>query len=150
QVGALVADEDRADLLADAGQVAGDAGGKADLLEDLHQLGGDHGGLLGRLHHDGVAGHQRRGGHAGEDGQGEVPRGDDDGDAARLVEVAVVLAGDVPQTGPGQPEHLAGVELAEVDGLGDVGVGLAPRLAALVDLPGGHVEAAAAEGRGGV
>ena len=39
----------------------------------------------------------------------------------------VGLAGDVAAPGLGQADHLAGVELAEVDRLGDVAVGLAPR-----------------------
>src|SRR6185437_969154 len=89
-------------------------------------------------------------GHAGEDGQWEVPRGDDDGHAARLVEVVVVFAGHVAG------DRLAlefrsfdGVVFAEVDGLSDVGVGLAPRLARFEHDPGGEFEAAAAELRSG-
>ena len=54
----------------------------------------------------------------------------------------VGLAGDVAAARLGQADHLAGVELAEIDRLGDVGVGLAPGLAAFVDLPGGQLEAA--------
>ena len=55
----------------------------------------------------------------------------------------VGLAGDVAVPRLGQADHLAGVELAEVDRLGDVGVGLGPGLAALVDLPRGQLEPAA-------
>ena len=142
-------DQRRADLLADAGQVVDDAGREAGLLEHLHQLRRDDRRLLGRLHDDGVAGDEGGGGHAAEDRQREVPRRDDDGDAARLVEVLVLLAGHVAALRLGQAEHLAGVVLAEVDRLGDVGVGLAPGLAALVDLPGGQLEAAAAQDVGG-
>ena len=54
----------------------------------------------------------------------------------------VGLAGDVAAARLGQADHLPGVELAEVDCLGDVGVGLAPWLAALEDLPGRQLEAA--------
>ena len=57
------------------------------------------------------------------------------------------LAGDVAVPRLGQPDHLAGVELAEVDGLGDVAIGLGPGLAALVDLPRGQLEPAGAQDR---
>ena len=77
-----------------------------------------------------------------EDRQREIPRRDDDGDAARLVEVAVVLAGHVAVLRRAELQHLERVVVAEVDRLGDVGVGLAPRLAALVDDPRGQLEAA--------
>ena len=48
--------------------------------------------LLGRLHDHGVAGDQRRGGHAGEDRQRKVPRRDDGGHAARHVDEPILLA----------------------------------------------------------
>ena len=48
---------------------------------------------------DRVAGHEGGRGHAAEDGQREVPRGDDDAHAARLVEVFVVFAGHVAARG---------------------------------------------------
>ena len=88
-------DQRRADLLADAGQEIDHARRQADLLEDLHQLGADDARLLGRLHDDGVAGDEGGRGHAAQDGHREVPRRDDDRDAARLVEVDVLLAGGV-------------------------------------------------------
>ena len=85
-----------------------------------------------RLHDHGVAGDEGRAGHAGEDGEREVPRGDHEGDAARLVEVDVVLAGRVAHApGRAQAQHLAPVVLEEVDRLVHVAVGLAPRLARL-------------------
>jgi len=41
-------------------------------------------------------------------------------------------------------QRFAGVEFAEVDGLGDIGVGFAPVLADLEDEPGAELEAALA------
>src|SRR3712207_968506 len=73
----------------------------------------------------------------------EVPRGDDDPDPHRLVEVAALLAGDgVDLHAVLEPEHLAGVVLEEVYGLGDLRVGLAPGLPALVDVPGEELDPA--------
>ena len=57
------------------------------------------------------------------------------------VLAGVGLAGNIAAARLGQADHLAGVELAEIDRLGDVGVGLAPGLAALEDLPGSQLEA---------
>ena len=108
---------------------------------------GHHRRLLGRLEDRGVARHQRRDGHAGGDRQREVPGRDDHGHAARQVLGEVGLAGDVAMPGLRQADHLAGVELAEVDRLGDVAVGLGPGLAALVDLPRGQLEPAGSEDR---
>ena len=75
----------------------------------------------------------RRGdGHAGRDGEREVPRGDHHRDALALVgERFASPGGDCTRSAAGvEPQHLAAVVLAEVDGLADVGVGLVPRLAA--------------------
>jgi hypothetical protein len=46
-----------------------------------------------------------------------------------------------------EPEHLAGVIFEEVYGLGELRVGLGPRLAALVNFPGEHLEFAPAHDR---
>ena len=98
----------------------------------------------------GVAGDERGARHAGEDREREVPGGDDDGDAARLVEVDVVLAGDVAHAPrPVEAQHLAPVVLEEVDRLVDVAVGLAPRLAGLEGHEGGELEDLLAHERGG-
>ena len=72
--------------------------------------------------------------HAAGDGEREVPRADDGAHAARLDTLLVVLADELAQ--PPRLEEvdsLACVKLAEVDRLADVGVGLPPRLAALLD-----------------
>ena len=78
---------------------------------------------------------------------GKVPGRDDHGHAARDVLGEIGLAGGVAVPRLGQPDHLAGVELAEVDRLGDVAIGLGPGLAAFVDLPRGQLEAAVAHDR---
>ena len=88
-----------------------------------------------RLDDGRVARHQRGGGHAGADGQGEVPGADDRGHAAGLVPLVVQLADEPAQARRGwnSADGHAGVILAEVDGLADVGVGLAPGLARLAN-----------------
>ena len=53
--------------------------------------------LLGGLQDDGVAGRERRGGHAHRDREREVPRRDDRADAARRVAQLVALAGHLQQ-----------------------------------------------------
>ena len=140
----------RPDFLAHAGEEIHHARRQADFLEDLHQLGADDARLLGRLHDRCVAGDEGGRGHAAQDGHREVPRSDDHGDAARFVEVDVLLAGGVAPPRHGQSQHFAAVKVAIVDGLGHVGVGLAPRLAALVNLPGRQLEAAPAHHLRGV
>ena len=65
----------------------------------------------------------------------ENSRGDDDRDAARFIEIFVVLAGRVAAWRHGQPEHFPGIVIAKIDRLGDVGVRFAPRFAALVAPP---------------
>ena len=84
----------------------------------------------GRLEHDGVAGDDGRGGHAGHDRAREVPRRDDDADAQRdVVQLGLVVRLGIGRMRLAQPQHLAAVELQEVDRLRGVGVGLDPRLA---------------------
>ena len=61
-------------------------------VEQAHRLGGDQRRLLGRLGEHGVAGGQRRGDLAGEDGQREVPRADAGEDAAAVQLQRVGLA----------------------------------------------------------
>ena len=94
---------------------------------------------------------KRGGGHAGTDGQGKVPGADDRGHAAGLMPLVVQFAHEPAQpAGLEQPDGHAGVILAEVDGLADVGIGLAPGLARLANHHGGQPIAAAAHRGGGL
>jgi hypothetical protein len=47
-----------------------------------------------------------------------------------------------------QPDHLARVELAKIDGLGDVAVGFSPGFAAFINLPCGQLEPPFPQDRG--
>jgi hypothetical protein len=86
---------------------------------------------------------------ASELGEREVPRRDDDADAERDVGEAVVFALDAcERLRRCVAQHLACVELAEVDGLGRVAVGLGPGLGDLVHHPRGEVVFALAQQRG--
>ena len=95
--------------------------------------------LRRRLDDGRIARDQRGGGHAGADGQGEIPGTDDGGHAAGLIRLMVQLAHETAQSlwleqANGNP----GIVLAEVDGLADVGIGLAPGLASLANHYGGQ------------
>ncbi len=131
---------------AGAGAEVDDAAGHAGFFEHFNELGGDGGRVAGGLEDDGVAGDDGGRGHAGHDGEGEVPRRNDGADAERNIEQAVALAGVLDgRGGGGEAQGFAGVELEEVDGLGDVGVGLGPVLADFVGEPGAELELALAD-----
>lgn len=127
--------ERRADLLADPRQEVDDAVGHAGLQQDVHEFGGDDRRLLGRLDHDRVPHRQRGDGHAGQDRQWEIPRSDDNHHAARPVVELVLLARQIDSLRLRHRQHLLGVKAAEVDRLGDVAVGIFPRLADFVNDP---------------
>ena len=133
-----------------AGQVLEHAGRQAGLLEDADEVPAHRRGLLGGLEDHRVFPATKAAaampiGIARGKFQGGMTTTKPSGDALD----GVGLAGDVAVLGLGQADHLAGVELAEVDRFGHVAVGLAPGLAALEDLPGGQLEPAGPEDRGG-
>ena len=114
-----------------------DTGRHADFAQQLHELRGDAGSVTRGLQHHGVAAHERGGRHAHHDRNGEIPRRDDDADTERNVDQFVVFAGHRRDRLLRRvAQHLAPVELHEVDGLGGVGIGLGPALADFVDHPG--------------
>ena len=117
------------------------------MLEAFHQLGADDARLLRRFQDDGVPRDDGRGGHAAEDGEREVPRGDDNRDTAGFVEVVVLLPRHRHALPGPHFQCFGGVVVAEIDRLGDVGVGLAPGLAGLEDDPRGEFEPASAHHR---
>ena len=127
-----------------------DAGRHAGLFEYIEEARGDGGCVGGGLKDDGVAAHDGRGGHAGHDGEGKIPRRDDRADAERHVEELVALAGILDRRrGIGETQSFAGVELEEVDGLCDIGIGFCPVLSDLVSEPGAELELAITnDGRG--
>ena len=66
-------------------------------------------------------------GHAGHDGEGEIPRRNDRADTERDIEQLVALARVLDGGGGGgQAQRLARIELEKIDGLAHVGVGLGP------------------------
>ncbi len=125
----------RPDLLAPTGQEGQYPWGQPARHQGRDQPSGDGRRLLGRLETHGIAGRQCRRHHAGGNGEGNVPRGDDRGHASGLVVHRVHLPRWRLHTSAGtgvKGPHLPAVVLAEVDGLAHVGVGLGPRLARLV------------------
>ena len=140
-----VRDDGVAEGGAGAGAEVDDAVGQAGLFEDFDEFGGDGGRVDRGLEDDGVAGDDGGGGHAGHDGEGEVPRRNDGADAERNVEELVALAGILDgRGGVVEAQRFAGVELEEVDGLAYVGVGFGPVLADLVGEPRAELEFALA------
>ena len=109
----------------------------AGFFEQFDELRGDGRRIARRLQDDGVAADDGGERHAGHDGAGEIPRRNYSADAERDVVQRVALAGQLDgRLRLGEAQHLARVELAEVDGLGDVGVGLNPVLTDFEDEPG--------------
>src|SRR5439155_16847672 len=92
----LVADEARADL-AVAGQELKHAVRSARLVQQPYGGGGDKRRLLRRLGDDGIAGGERGGDLAGEDGEREIPRRDAGEDSPPVQRQRVALAGRAGQ-----------------------------------------------------
>ena len=110
--------------------------GHADFFEQLDEFGGNGRRIARRLQDDGVAADDRGDGHAGHDGAGEIPGRNHGADAERNVGQRVALARQLHRRfGFREAQSFAGVELAEIDGLGDIGVGLAPVLADFKNQP---------------
>ena len=146
-----IADEHIAHFAARGGKILQDLAGHAGLPEDFAKQPGNAAGLRRRLDDGRVARDQRGRGHAGTDRQGEVPGTDDRGHAAGLVPLVVQFAHETAQAlGLEEADGQAGVILAEVDGLADVGIGFAPGLARLANHHGGQPIAAAAHRGGGL
>ncbi len=144
-----VLDDDAAGLGATLDEVD-DAVGKADFLEEFEEAGGDGGRVGGGLEHDSVAGDDGGRGHAGHDGEGEVPGRDDGADAERHVTELVAFAGELDgRLGSVEAEGFAGVELEEVDALANVGVGFGEVLSDFEGEPGAELEVAGADESGG-
>ena len=113
--------------------------GGTSFKEDVEQHSGDSGGLLGRLHENGVAGHQSRDRHATQDGQREVPRCDDGAGAAAFVDQRIVLPDVLTKSLLfKQLNGFAGVELAEVDGFAGFRIGITPAFSIFVNDHGGQ------------
>ncbi len=90
-------------------------------MQDAHGFGGDQRGFLGRLGDDAVAGHQRSGDLAHEDGQREIPRADAQHRAERVVGDVERLAG------------LIGIVAQEIHRFAHFGNGVGGRFAGLAD-----------------
>src|SRR5258706_838028 len=93
-----------------------------------------------------VAHDDRRHGHSGHDGAGKIPRRNDSTNTERNIEQAVALAGELRGCfDAGHTQGFAGVEFAEVDGFGNIGIGFAPVLADFEYQPGAEFETALAD-----
>ncbi len=120
-----------ADRLAAAGDQGQQVRVQTGLVIEAHGFGGDQRRLLGGLGHDGVAGGERSGDLAGEDGQREVPRADGGEDAAAVQDQFIGLAGRALQGLAAAEVALGqlGVVAAEVGGFAHLGDAVVQRLA---------------------
>ena len=119
--------------------------GHSAFFEQFDKLRRDGRRIARRLQDDGVAADDRGQRHAGHDGAGKIPRRNHRAHAQRNVGQGVALAGQLHRRlGLGEAQRLARVELAEVDGLGDVGIGLKPVLRNFKDQPGHEFQLALA------
>jgi hypothetical protein len=110
--------------------------GHAASSSSSNKLCGDGGRIARGLQDDGVAADDRRQRHAGHDGARKIPRRNHRAHAQRNVVQRVVLAGKLDgRLSLRKTQGLARVELAEVDGLGNIGVGLNPVLADFENQP---------------
>src|SRR5579862_2480761 len=128
------------DGVAETGSGAGTkihyAFGHAGFFEQFHKLGGDRGRIARRLQNHRVAADNGGQRHASHNGAGKIPRRNDRAYAQRNVVQGVVFAGQLNRSLRfRKTQGLARVELAEVDGLGNVGIGLGPVLADFEDQP---------------
>src|SRR5579864_6458525 len=117
------------DGVAESGSGAGTeihhAFGHAGFFEQLNKLGGDGGRVARGLEDHGVAADDRSQRHSSHDGAGKIPRRNYRADAERNVEKRVVLAGQLDgRLRLAEAQRFTGIELTEVDGLGNVGIGL--------------------------
>src|SRR5208282_802685 len=108
----------------------------ANLLQQLDELGGNGWRITGRLQDHGVAADDGSQRHAGHDGTRKIPRRNYRAYAKRDVAQRIVLARHLYwRFNFRKPQSLAGIEFAEVDGLGNVRVGLSPVLADFENQP---------------
>ena len=129
-------DDGVAETRSGAGTEVDYALGHARFFEQFDKLRGDGGRIARRLQDDGVAADDRGQRHAGHDGAREIPRRNDRAHAQRNVHQRIVLSRQLDwRLRLGKAQGFARVELAEVNGLGDVGVGLGPVLADFEDQP---------------
>mgnify|MGYP006896404140 CR=1 FL=1 len=97
-----------------AGAIVEDPGGEPHFLEDFHKIVADGRGQGRRLEHHRVPGDDCGRNHAHRNGEGEVPRRNDGGNALGVVEQDVVLAGRAAHApGHAEAEHVAGVVFEE-------------------------------------
>ena len=90
--------------------------------------------MLSGFEDNGISRNERGDGHSARDGEGKVPRRDDDGDATGLVEVVVLLSHDLlGEAWRGDPSNLRRIVVAEIDRFGDIGVRFSPRLSNLAN-----------------
>ena len=141
EAGARVVDEGVAEIGVLAGKQVEHPRWYPRLLHALHELRGDDGGGWRGLDHHGVADDGGAYGGPHQDGQGEVPRGNDHPDAQRYSGGAILLTRiGVGRCGSGPPQRITGIVLAEVDGFGDTTLRLRVVLPNLERLPGGKLE----------
>ena len=121
----------------------------AALFQNLHQLGGDRRRVAGGLQHNRISADDGSHGHAGRDRRRKIPGRNHRAHSERDVPEIIALAGVLNRRlRLCQPQRFARIELAEVDGLADIGIGLGPVLAHLENHPCGPFELALADGLG--
>ena len=132
----------RPHLLAAAGEEGQHRWRHARLEQDLVQSQGDERRLLGRFHHHRVARDKRRHRHARQDRQWKIPRRDDNRHASGQPLGRILLARHIHSHRLSKSSGLVRVVAAEIDRLGDVGIGFPPRLTHFEDLDSRQVEPA--------
>ena len=151
EAGLRMLDQTVADACPGAGDEVQDSGWDSDFAQERHDLGRDAGRIARRLEHHRVAGHDRGGRHPHQNRIGKIPRRDDDPDAERHVHHLVVLVRHRrDRLLGGVTQHLAPVELHEIDRFRGIDIRLHPTLPDFVDHIGGKEVPALAHPRRGL
>ncbi len=109
---------------------------KSGFKQDFRKFSRDGRRFARRFEDHCVADHESGYRHAHHDGEGEIPRRNDNAHAERKIYYLIAFARELNnRLRVGKLHGLAGVVLAKIDGLGDIALGLGPGLAGFVDKP---------------
>ena len=110
--------------------------GHAGFFQQFDKFRCDGRRIARRLQDDGVAADDRGNRHSRHNGAGKIPRRNHRAHTKRNIHQRVALAGQLDRSlRLRKTQGFASIKLAEVDGLGNVGVGLAPIFADFEDQP---------------
>src|SRR5271156_845338 len=131
-----MSDQRVAKIRATAGAEVHHAFRHAAFFQQFHELRCNRRRIARGLEHHGVSADNRSHRHSGHDGAGKIPRRNHGAHSERNIGQRVALARQLDgRFGLSEAQSLAGVVLAEVDRLRDIGIGFEPVLGNFKDKP---------------